>query len=61
MNDQTPTKLYYFERPDGTLDEIPYEDGQAVAELLIEHMPNQAIEDALRFFKAHQLKAPAPR
>lgn len=54
MNDADLRQPAYFERPDGTRDGIPYEDGQAVAGLLIEHMPRQAFEEALRIFKAHQ-------
>jgi hypothetical protein len=54
MNDADLHQPHRLELPDGTLVEIPYEDGEAVAKLLIEHMPQKALEDALRTLNAHQ-------
>jgi hypothetical protein len=62
MNNADLRQPHHLEQADGTLLEIPYGDGQAVARLLIEHMPLKALEDALRTLNAHQMTtAPATR
>lgn len=43
----------YLQLPDGAQIPLPYEDGEALAQLLIQHLPEEQLTAVLRELNAH--------